>query len=133
MLCVFACSRGNLLLNGLAYFFEISVINFQDELRLLQFYMSNIEYASGTSLSNLSSLHWDQNEVFAQFGGEHLSFKQDGGRKLVDSFVDCFDVHLSCAVSSTVNDSAVPRYFTGQKLPCNLYLKHFPLILICCK
>ena len=60
--------------------------------------MSNIEYASAASLSNLSVLSWDQNEVFAQFAGEHLSMKQDGFRDVIEGLSDGLDIRLDCKV-----------------------------------
>jgi len=41
------------------------------ELKLLEFHISNLEYACGADLSQVSALNWDQNEQFPQFQGDH--------------------------------------------------------------
>ena len=41
------------------------------EMKLLDFHISNLEYACGSSLANVSALNWDQNERFPQFQGDH--------------------------------------------------------------
>ena len=41
------------------------------EMKLLDFHISNLEYACGSSLANVSALNWDQNEKYPQFQGDH--------------------------------------------------------------
>ena len=36
------------------------------EMKLLDFHISNLEYACGSSLANVSALNWDQNERLAR-------------------------------------------------------------------
>ena len=41
------------------------------EMKLLDFHINNLEYACGSTLSNVSALNWDQNERYPQFQGDH--------------------------------------------------------------
>ncbi|ELT93319.1 hypothetical protein CAPTEDRAFT_177732 [Capitella teleta] len=50
--------------------------------KLLAFYMSNLEYACGCSLSDLSALHWDHTERLLQFNGPSCFVTQGFGSVL---------------------------------------------------
>ncbi|CAI8024054.1 Lysine-specific histone demethylase 1B [Geodia barretti] len=42
-----------------------------EEKSLLDFHYSNLEFACGAQLSQISSLNWDHNDTFSQFSGPH--------------------------------------------------------------
>ena len=52
------------------------------ELKLLEFHISNLEYACGANLSKVSALNWDQNEQFPQFQGDHTIMTHGFGATL---------------------------------------------------
>ncbi|XP_033123359.1 lysine-specific histone demethylase 1B-like [Anneissia japonica] len=69
------------------------------EERLFQFHISNLEYACGCDLSKVSSLHWDQNENFAQFAGDHTLI-EDGYMAVLNKLADGLDIRLNTEVTS---------------------------------
>ncbi|CAB1320437.1 unnamed protein product [Coregonus sp. 'balchen'] len=53
-------------------FLQESGVQFsQLEEKVLQFHLSNLEYACGSTLEQVSARSWDHNEFFAQFSGDH--------------------------------------------------------------
>ena len=76
----------------------------QQEQGLLQFHLSNLEYACGCSLDKPSALHWDQNEAYPQFLGEHLLL-QDGYSSIIEKLACGLDVSLSTEVSFLINNN----------------------------
>ncbi|XP_019850257.1 PREDICTED: lysine-specific histone demethylase 1B-like [Amphimedon queenslandica] len=54
----------------------------QDERGLFDFHLSNLEFACGAHLSEVSACHWDHNDAFPQFGGAH-ALVQSGLAQLV--------------------------------------------------
>ena len=70
---------------------------FQDENLLLQFHISNLEYACGCDLGQASALHWDQNEAFPQFTGVH-SMISEGYSAVLERLSQGLDVRLNTVV-----------------------------------
>uniref|UniRef100_T1IIN9 SWIRM domain-containing protein n=1 Tax=Strigamia maritima TaxID=126957 RepID=T1IIN9_STRMM len=70
-----------------------------DEKALLDFHIGNLEYACGSDLSNLSTLHWDQNEAYPQFAGEH-ALLHCGYSALLNKFADGLDIKLDTLVTA---------------------------------
>ncbi|VDP18494.1 unnamed protein product [Soboliphyme baturini] len=68
------------------------------EQRLLNFHLSNLEYSCGSPLRQVSAMHWDQNEKFAQFAGKH-ALLPDGCSIIVDKLSCGINVIKSCAVN----------------------------------
>ena len=58
---------------------------------LLQFHVSNLEYACGGSLDKVSAMLWDQNEDYPQFHGPPVLL-QDGYTKIIESLADGLNV-----------------------------------------
>jgi lysine-specific histone demethylase 1B len=52
---------------------------FQEHERLLAFYLSNLEYACGGHLGDLSALQWDHNERLPQFSAPSCFLPQGFG------------------------------------------------------
>ncbi|CAK8697040.1 unnamed protein product [Clavelina lepadiformis] len=66
------CSLGEKILEAHLEWMNQSGLTFTKlEERLLQFHIGNLEFACGASLDKVSAFHWDQNEIFAQFNGDH--------------------------------------------------------------
>ena len=68
------------------------------EKQLLQFHFSNIEYACGGSLHNVSAMWWDQNEEYSQFTGEH-AYIYGGYSKICEGLAEGLDVSFEEEVS----------------------------------
>ena len=65
---------------------------------VLQFHLSNLEFACGCDLDEVSAYHWDQNEAFPQFPGPHCIMVQ-GYSKILNKLRDGLDVRLNAKVS----------------------------------
>lgn len=79
---------------------------FQEENLLLQFHVSNLEYACGCELSQVSALQWDQNEVYPQFMGQHSMIK-DGYSALLHKLAEGLNIRLETEVSTAVYEYQV--------------------------
>jgi len=66
-----------------------------DETRLLQFHLSNLEYACGATIDKVSAIWWDQNEEYSQFTGDHAFLYQGGYSAIVEGLAEGLDVQLS--------------------------------------
>lgn len=75
---------------------------FKDEERLLNFHLSNLEYSCGAPLDDVSSLHWDQNEHFAQFAGVH-ALMTEGYSAIIDRLAEGLDIRLEFEVNGLKN------------------------------
>ncbi|XP_066435506.1 lysine-specific histone demethylase 2 [Eleutherodactylus coqui] len=81
-------------------FVQESGIQFADvEEKVLQFHLSNLEYACGSNLHNVSARSWDHNEFFAQFAGDHTMLT-DGYSTITDKMAEGLDIKLRSPVKS---------------------------------
>ena len=71
----------------------------QEEDSLMQFHLSNLEYACGAHLDRVSAMHWDQNETYAQFGGSHIMI-MSGFSSVFSRLAEPLDVRLNSQVNS---------------------------------
>ena len=65
---------------------------------LLQFHISNLEYACGGCLDKVSAMLWDQNEDYPQFHGPPVLL-QDGYTKIIDRLAEGVNVVTESEVS----------------------------------
>ena len=70
---------------------------FQTESDLIQFHLANLEYACGAKLSEVSALHWNQNEIMPQFIGRH-AFGTEGFEKVTTTLTKELDIRLNTVV-----------------------------------
>ncbi|PIK55285.1 putative lysine-specific histone demethylase 1B [Apostichopus japonicus] len=101
------------------------------EERLLQFHISNLEYACGSHLTNVSSLHWDQNEAFAQFAGDHVLLSR-GYSAILEKLSSGLDVRMNQEVK-TINHSnsqQIVKTKQGLELKCSRVIVTLPLSLL---
>ncbi|KAK2192337.1 hypothetical protein NP493_33g03006 [Ridgeia piscesae] len=70
----------------------------KEEEKLLEFHISNLEYACGCSTDRLSAYNWDQNEAFPQFSGNHC-FMSGGYSPVLARLADGIDVRLNKQVT----------------------------------
>ncbi|KAG7273586.1 hypothetical protein CRUP_019832 [Coryphaenoides rupestris] len=82
------------------HFLQESGIQFsQLEEKVLQFHLSNLEYACGSTLDQVSARSWDHNEFFAQFSGDHTLLTQ-GYSSLLHKLAEGLDIRTKCAVQA---------------------------------
>lgn len=67
------------------------------ENRLLDFHLSNLEFACGASLDKVSSFHWDHNDNFPQFSGCH-ALLPDGYMGMLSALAKGFEIQLDSVV-----------------------------------
>lgn len=76
-------------------FLEETALKFTEkEENLLQFHISNLEYACGSNLRSVSSLHWDQNDIYPQFAGDH-TILQCGYMALLEKAIQKNNLNIS--------------------------------------
>ncbi|GAB1298143.1 Lysine-specific histone demethylase 1B [Apodemus speciosus] len=69
------------------------------EAQVLQFHLSNLEYACGSSLHQVSARSWDHNEFFAQFAGDH-TLLTPGYSTIIEKLAEGLDIRLKSPVQS---------------------------------
>ncbi|KAG8133359.1 putative Lysine-specific histone demethylase 1B protein [Naja naja] len=81
-------------------FIQESGIQFNElEEKVLQFHVSNLEYACGSNLHEVSARSWDHNEFFAQFAGDH-TLLSSGYSALTEKLAEGLDIRLNVPVCS---------------------------------
>lgn len=79
-------------------FLQESGLQFTElEEKVLHFHLSNLEYACGSTLDQVSVRSWDHNECFAQFSGDH-ALLTDGYSAVLDKLAQGLDIRLNTAV-----------------------------------
>lgn len=66
---------------------------------MLQFHLSNLEYACGSNLHQVSARSWDHNEFFAQFAGDH-TLLTPGYSVILEKLAEGLDIRLRSPVQS---------------------------------
>ncbi|KAM9750985.1 LOW QUALITY PROTEIN: lysine-specific histone demethylase 2-like [Menidia menidia] len=69
------------------------------EEKVLQFHLSNLEYACGSTLDQVSARSWDHNEFFAQFSGDHTLLTR-GYSVLLNKLAEGLEIHRNCPVQT---------------------------------
>lgn len=93
------CSLGEKILEAHSEWKKQSGLTFSEiEERLLHFHIGNLEFACGACLDKVSAFHWDQNETFAQFNGDH-TLVQFGFSTLLKALAHELDIKFNLPVS----------------------------------
>ncbi|GFO37512.1 lysine-specific histone demethylase 1b, partial [Plakobranchus ocellatus] len=79
-------------------YFSETAFSQEEVRRLVNFYLSNLEFACGCSLDRASSLHWDQNEDLPQLGGPRM-WVSGGFGSILKSLAQNLDIRLDCQVT----------------------------------
>uniref|UniRef100_A0A452SVE7 Lysine demethylase 1B n=1 Tax=Ursus americanus TaxID=9643 RepID=A0A452SVE7_URSAM len=83
-------------------FIKESGIQFSElEEQVRHFHLSNLEYACGSSLQQVSARSWDHNEFFAQFAGDH-TLLTPGYSVIIEKLAEGLDIRLKSPVLVTV-------------------------------
>ncbi|MED6242830.1 Lysine-specific histone demethylase 1B [Ataeniobius toweri] len=81
-------------------FLQESGMQFSElEEKVLQFHLSNLEFACGSTLDQVSARFWDHNEFFAQFSGDH-TLLTNGYSVLLHKLAEGLDILTDCPVQA---------------------------------
>ncbi|XP_029446598.1 lysine-specific histone demethylase 1B [Rhinatrema bivittatum] len=95
-------------------FVKESGIQFTElEEQVLQFHLSNLEYACGSSLYQVSARSWDHNEFFAQFAGDHTLLTA-GYSTITDKLAEGLDIRMKSPVQNIDYAGEVVRVTTAD-------------------
>uniref|UniRef100_A0A8C7LY86 [histone-H3]-N(6),N(6)-dimethyl-L-lysine(4) FAD-dependent demethylase n=1 Tax=Oncorhynchus kisutch TaxID=8019 RepID=A0A8C7LY86_ONCKI len=90
-------------------FLQESGVQFsQLEEKVLQFHLSNLEYACGSTLDQVSARSWDHNEFFAQFSGDH-TLLTEGYSSVLNKLAEGLDIRIKSPVSHQIR---CPNYLS---------------------
>ncbi|XP_035287084.1 lysine-specific histone demethylase 2 [Anguilla rostrata] len=113
-------------------FLQESGIQFSElEEKVLQFHLSNLEYACGSNLDQVSARSWDHNEFFAQFSGDHAMLTQ-GYSALLSRLAEGLDIRLSTPVQAIdySGELVTVTSSTGSQWTAHKVLVTVPLALL---
>uniref|UniRef100_A0A8C5CA26 Lysine demethylase 1B n=1 Tax=Gadus morhua TaxID=8049 RepID=A0A8C5CA26_GADMO len=97
-------------------FLQESGIQFSElEEKVMQFHLSNLEYACGSTLDQVSARSWDHNEFFAQFSGDHTLLTR-GYSALLLRLAQGLDIRTKCAVRTSKVTSSKGSQWTAHKV-----------------
>ncbi|XP_051948616.1 lysine-specific histone demethylase 2 [Xyrauchen texanus] len=113
-------------------FLQESGLTFTDlEEKVLHFHLSNLEYACGSTLDQVSARSWDHNECFAQFSGDHTLFT-DGYSSVLHNLAQGLDICLNTAVQRVEYSGDVVKVMStsGSHWSAQKVLVTVPLALL---
>ncbi|XP_030644941.1 lysine-specific histone demethylase 1B [Chanos chanos] len=113
-------------------FLQESGIQFSElEEKVLQFHLSNLEFACGSTLDQVSARSWDHNEFFAQFSGDH-TLLTEGYSCLLHKLAEGLEIHLNTPVQSIdySGDSVKVTSSNGAQWTAQKVLVTVPLALL---
>ncbi|XP_053323020.1 lysine-specific histone demethylase 2 [Spea bombifrons] len=113
-------------------FIQESGIQFTEvEEKVLQFHLSNLEYACGSNLDKVSARSWDHNEFFAQFAGDHTMLT-DGYSTIMENLAEGLDICLKSPVISVdyTNQDIQVTVADGKTFSAQKVLVTIPLALL---
>jgi len=100
----------------------------KDHLRLLHWHWANLEYGCSAPLSEISGLHWNQDEDFGGFGGPHCMVV-GGYTQPFTKLAQLLDVKLNTAVKEIRDDTTGVTVITadGEALRADAVVVTVPL------
>ncbi|XP_024154108.1 lysine-specific histone demethylase 1B isoform X1 [Oryzias melastigma] len=113
-------------------FLQESGIQFSElEEKVLQFHLSNLEFACGSTLDKVSARSWDHNEFFAQFSGDHTLLTK-GYYALLHKLAEGLDICTNCPVEAIDYSGETVKVISsnGSQWTAQKVLVTVPLILL---
>ncbi|XP_023231104.1 lysine-specific histone demethylase 1B-like [Centruroides sculpturatus] len=113
-------------------FLEETALKFTDkEENLLQFHISNLEYACGSNLHFVSALHWDHNDVYPQFAGDH-TILQCGYMTLLERLINGLNISFKKTIKKIdySEDNVKITTEEGEKFTASKVLVTIPLAVL---
>uniref|UniRef100_I3K8G9 [histone-H3]-N(6),N(6)-dimethyl-L-lysine(4) FAD-dependent demethylase n=1 Tax=Oreochromis niloticus TaxID=8128 RepID=I3K8G9_ORENI len=111
-------------------FLQESVMQFSElEEKVLQFHLSNLEFACGSTLDQVSARSWDHNEFFAQFSGDHTLLTK-GYSVLLYKLAEGLDIHTKCPAIDYSGDVVKVTSSDGSQWTAQKVLVTVPLTLL---
>ncbi|KAK1789248.1 hypothetical protein P4O66_015183, partial [Electrophorus voltai] len=113
-------------------FLQESGLRFSElEEKVLQFHLSNLEYACASPLDQVSARSWDHNEFFAQFTGDHTLLTQ-GYSTPLHHLAQGLDIHFNRPVEAIDYSGNVVKVTTsnGTRYTAHKVLVTVPLALL---
>ncbi|XP_070534432.1 lysine-specific histone demethylase 2-like [Ptychodera flava] len=103
----------------------------EHEMKILQFHISNLEYACGADLSQVSALNWDQNEEFPQLAGDHCMLPC-GYMTLLNSTAQGLDIRLNTEITDIdySGDEVILTSVDDEKWTCSRVIVTVPLAVL---
>ncbi|XP_039520072.1 lysine-specific histone demethylase 1B isoform X1 [Pimephales promelas] len=114
-----------------AFLQESGLLFSELEENVLHFHLSNLEYACGSTLDQVSARSWDHNECFAQFSGDH-TLLIDGYSSVLHNLAQGLDIRLNTAVQHVEysGDAVKVTSFCGSHWTAQKVLVTLPLALL---
>uniref|UniRef100_A0A8C7Y4U1 [histone-H3]-N(6),N(6)-dimethyl-L-lysine(4) FAD-dependent demethylase n=1 Tax=Oryzias sinensis TaxID=183150 RepID=A0A8C7Y4U1_9TELE len=113
-------------------FLQESGMQFSElEEKVLQFHLSNLEFACGSTLDKVSARSWDHNEFFAQFSGDHTLLTK-GYYVLLHKLAEGLDICTNCPVQAIDYSGETVKVISsnGSQWTAQKVLVTVPLILL---
>uniref|UniRef100_A0A3Q3LNC4 Amine oxidase n=1 Tax=Mastacembelus armatus TaxID=205130 RepID=A0A3Q3LNC4_9TELE len=111
-------------------FLQESGIQFSElEEKVLQFHLSNLEFACGSTLDQVSARSWDHNEFFAQFSGDHTLLTK-GYSVLLHKLAEGLDIRTKCPAIDYSGDVVKVTSSNGSHWMAQKVLVTVPLTLL---
>ncbi|VDM24950.1 unnamed protein product, partial [Toxocara canis] len=121
------------LMNAHQYFLKATGMKWtQEEERMLQWQIGNVEFSCGAKLSEVSARHWDQNEAVAQFAGEH-ALLTEGCAELMRRLAEGTDVrcnHQVTRIEWNARKKIIVKCANGKKYCADKVLITVPLAVL---
>lgn len=107
----------------------------EEQMKVFHFHLSNLEYACGVDLHQVSALYWDQNEAYEQFAGDHTMLRLGYStvmRRLAEELIASNELHVNTPVARVdySGDGVTVTCSSGEKIQASHVLVTVPLAVL---